>query len=203
MTSHSIARAVLRSSRFAARPELDTEEPAVAAPAPAQPAVATAVVTAEDTMVELEEENPREARLEAELDAFKQYKRALSDYAREHQDVLVGLASRVAQYNASINGVKESIRAFGTDALPPIDLAGFSRTKQSVSVSYDITKLPEEVLAMPGIVKKTEVVDKAVLEALTKAGAIDAAITAEAKVETPGTASIKGPGEISLGSLPT
>ena len=146
--------------------------------------VTTTVATAETKTV-----HP----LEVAVRAFEDKRTALLAFMDKHAEVFQKFDAYASEYNAATDEAKAVFKSSGE--IPPGTHCGdFSRKKAATSVSYVKAKLPAEVLSMPGVL----VVDKGVLEALVKAGVITKESVEAAKVTTTGTASIEGPGKISL-----
>lgn len=106
----------------------------------------------------------------------------------EHEQVF-GEFFRLAEiYNAKHALAKDSVK----NHVPagPVQLGLFKRDKASVSVKYDPTKLPDNVLLMPGVVTD---VDPQILDVLHKTGVLTDAVVKDSRTVTTGTAKVGGP----------
>ena len=126
--------------------------------------------------------------------AFESKKSELLAHIETHRRTMDPFFALCEEYNAAVADAKDAIRDLpATDE--PVAIGDFIRTRPSHSVQYDPSKLPPKILVLPGVVKA---VDAKVLEACVLSGKATAAMVNQAKSETKGNPSVRGPAEITI-----
>lgn len=134
--------------------------------------------------------------VEAAVRTFEAEQTALTELMAEHHGVLDQFDAMANAYNDALSAAKLAIKQYEGD-LGKCYKGPFSTRKGSTTVTFDRTKLPEEILGLPGVL----VIDNGALKGLEENPLITpewrALITA-AKTTTTAGPSIVGPKEVSL-----
>jgi hypothetical protein len=134
---------------------------------------------------------PAEHPITSAVHKFEALEKELRDFMSQHDKVFDEFIARADKYNEAISDVKALV-AGHKESLAGVYTGAFGKNNPPVAVSYDLNKLPDDVLARPGVL----VVDKKVLESLVDAQVVPASAIAAARVEKLGTPSVTKPAEI-------
>ena len=118
---------------------------------------------------------------------------AIVTFIEDSQSLFNTFFELADSYNTAREAAKEAIKQIVSQT--GFSIGPFKKSKQSVTESYDPALLPAAVLQAPGVI---ESVNTAAVDNLLKAGVVDAATLAKARIVKYGSAKIDGPAELKL-----
>jgi len=125
------------------------------------------------------------------VDTYTAEASQLRAFVIANQGVIDTFLAHVTRRNEAIALVKGLMRGLNTK--DKYVVGPFTRSKVPIEVVFDPAKMPMEVLALPGVVKK---VDTKVMDELLKRGQVEFSLVQAARSEEEGTARITGPSEV-------